>query len=251
MTAYPNLAVVARRIEPADSLDFFPTPPWATRALVAWLEREMGIFSDELSVLDPCCGEGHMAAVLGRYAGRVVALDVHDYGYGGLRDFLDTSDPAGEISGIDWTIMNPPFGHLSAFLERAQAVSRAGVAMLCRMSVLEGVRRYHSLWQGNPPNFVLPFAERVPMHRGRWVVNGKTATSYMWLIWRHSLNLPLMQLRHLPPGMRKTYSRINDPVRFAGVYQLRTLISKPKAKKKEWKTTFHSPAEWAAMGRVA
>lgn len=27
-------AVMARRIEPPDSLDWFPTPPWATRALL-------------------------------------------------------------------------------------------------------------------------------------------------------------------------------------------------------------------------
>lgn len=27
-----STAVMARRVEPADSLDFFPTPPWATRA---------------------------------------------------------------------------------------------------------------------------------------------------------------------------------------------------------------------------
>ena len=29
-----STAVMQRRIEPHDSLDFFPTPPWATRALV-------------------------------------------------------------------------------------------------------------------------------------------------------------------------------------------------------------------------
>src|SRR5690606_27106177 len=27
-------AIAARRLEPADSLDYFPTPPWATRALI-------------------------------------------------------------------------------------------------------------------------------------------------------------------------------------------------------------------------
>ena len=29
-----STAVMARRVEAPDSLDFFPTPPWATRALV-------------------------------------------------------------------------------------------------------------------------------------------------------------------------------------------------------------------------
>lgn len=32
-------AVAAQRSEPADSLDFFPTPPWATRAFVQHVAR--------------------------------------------------------------------------------------------------------------------------------------------------------------------------------------------------------------------
>ena len=34
-------AVMAQRIEPADSLDDFPTPPWATRALLKILMKKL------------------------------------------------------------------------------------------------------------------------------------------------------------------------------------------------------------------
>jgi len=35
-------AVMAQRVEPHDSLDFFPTPPWATRALCEWIADRVG-----------------------------------------------------------------------------------------------------------------------------------------------------------------------------------------------------------------
>jgi hypothetical protein len=39
MTYLPSgsTSVMARRVEPPDSLDFFPAPPWATRALCEYL----------------------------------------------------------------------------------------------------------------------------------------------------------------------------------------------------------------------
>ena len=60
-------AVMAQRHEPTDSLDDFPTPPWATRALV---EHVIGV--DEVSskkCLVPACGRGYMATALKPYFG--------------------------------------------------------------------------------------------------------------------------------------------------------------------------------------
>ena len=56
-----STAVMARRVEPADSLDYFPTPPWATRAFCEHvLPRFKRRTSDGrfwLSARDPACGE--------------------------------------------------------------------------------------------------------------------------------------------------------------------------------------------------
>lgn len=62
MTALPyNPAVRASRSEPDDSLDFFPTPPWATRALV----EQLGEWKfRRSSIWDPACGAGHMVRAL-------------------------------------------------------------------------------------------------------------------------------------------------------------------------------------------
>src|SRR5437870_859143 len=96
-------AVMAQSTEAKDSLDDFPTPPWATRALVEH------IIADKLklrkqTVLEPACGQGHMAKVLAEYFGAVKASDVFTYGYGEVADFV--SAPY-EVGQFDWVITNP------------------------------------------------------------------------------------------------------------------------------------------------
>src|SRR4051794_30361823 len=68
---YKSYAVTAQRIEPADSPDDFPTPPWATRALMEHVLDNEPLCS--LTCLEPACGVGHMAKVLNEYFGQVHA----------------------------------------------------------------------------------------------------------------------------------------------------------------------------------
>ena len=65
-------AVMAQRKEAKDSLDDFPTPPWASRALVEHV-IEQGGYTDRLTALEPACGVGHMSKVLREYFGEVDA----------------------------------------------------------------------------------------------------------------------------------------------------------------------------------
>jgi hypothetical protein len=59
---------MARRLEPPDALDFFCTPPWATRALCEHvLFASGGPYPMPLSAWEPAAGEGHMAEVLMEY----------------------------------------------------------------------------------------------------------------------------------------------------------------------------------------
>src|SRR5690242_18268682 len=96
-------AVMAQRFEALDSLDDFPTPPWATRALC---EKLIAAGHDlaHMSVWEPACGRGHMARPLTEYFGTVRASDIHPYGQGAVYDFLkdDLADPTGgrEIDAI-------------------------------------------------------------------------------------------------------------------------------------------------------
>ena len=101
---YKSHAVTAQRIEPADSPDDFPTPPWATRGLIEHV-LDKDSFGG-LTCLEPACGAGHMAKVLKEYFKEVHASDAFDYGYAGTRDFL--AEPYGSET-FDWVITNPPF----------------------------------------------------------------------------------------------------------------------------------------------
>jgi hypothetical protein len=171
-----------QRSEPHDSLDDFPTPPWATRALCAWIGDVLdpGAAPWPMSCREPAANRGHMVRPLLEYFERVEAADVHDYGAGyAVRDYL--FGPLHEA--VDWTITNPPYRLAAAFIERALASSRKGVAMIVRSAFLEGQTRYEELFSRTPPTHVLQFAERVVMHRGRLSEKGSTATAYCWMVW--------------------------------------------------------------------
>lgn len=205
-----STAVAARRSEPPDSLDYFPTPPWATRAFVQHVMiPELGAKPGD-SVWEPACGEGHMAAVLAETFKATFASDVFDYGYGYVRDFLDREP--GEVAP-DWIVTNPPFIAGEAFTLQALAIAREGVALLVRLQWLEGEARSR-LFSSHPPALVAVSAERIPMHRGRWEPAGSTATSYAWVCWFARRTNDRTRLIWIPPGQRKALTRPDDAARF-------------------------------------
>lgn len=182
MSQNRSSAVMQQRSEPHDSLDDFPTPPWATRALCDWIEAQDYALDDQM-VREPASNRGAMVRPLTEYFGAVLASDVHDYGYGyPVRDYL--FGPAVQFDPTHWTITNPPFRLAEQFIERALELSRVGVAMLVRAAFLEGVGRFERLYAVTPPTDVLQFSERVVMHKGKLVANGSTATAYAWLVWQ-------------------------------------------------------------------
>ncbi|NDW04053.1 SAM-dependent DNA methyltransferase [Jiella pacifica] len=199
------------RLEAADSLDYFPTPPWATRALFAEILGTKA-FRD-LDVEEPACGEGHMAYVLQEVFGTVRASDVFDHGYrlGGdfaLRDFLEPEAWDG-IARPDWIITNPPFGtKLLAFMRRALARARTGVAIYMPTVKLDGINRHRVVYGSQPPHTIAQFVERAPCHKGRWEPDGGTFTSYCWVIWRldRAVRDPVVKWIR-PCRSRLTYSR--------------------------------------------
>ncbi|GLR92846.1 hypothetical protein [Bradyrhizobium liaoningense] len=175
-------AIMSGRVEPDDSLDYFPTPPCATRALIEKVFAHLKIKVDASSAREPACGEGHIAEVLREYFANVSASDIFDYGYGDVADFLDehTSQTA------DWFITNPPFDDKAeAFLTRMLKLARVGVAMFVRLQWLEGEGRYQRIFDPamTPPTLVAFFSERIALCKGRWDPEGGTATAYIWLVW--------------------------------------------------------------------
>ena len=179
MTQNRSTAVMQRRIEAHDSLDDFPTQPWATRAVCEALSA-LELINPQMVAREPAANRGFMVRPLMEFFSSVEAADVFDYGAGfPVVDYLFGPDPA----PVDWTISNPPFRLAQQFIERALRTSRVGVAMIVRSAFTEGVGRHATLYQVRPPSFIFQHVERVPMWKGRCVPEATTATSYCWLVW--------------------------------------------------------------------
>jgi hypothetical protein len=197
-------AVMAQRAELKNSLDDFPTPPWATRALV----EHVIVAKDALpgmTCLEPACGRGHMAVALADYFEEIRSSDVFDYGFGRVADFLKTDYPE---QSVDWVITNPPFRLGEEFIIHATKIARRGVAMLTRTVFIESVGRYERLFKSTPPSRVAQFTERVPMVKGRIDKKASTATGYAWLVWEKG-QAGSPEIFWIPP-CRKTLEREGD-----------------------------------------
>jgi hypothetical protein len=218
MAQNTSYAVMAQRIEPHDSLDDFPTPPWATRALI---EHAIGPeVVKNLSVWEPACNRGHMVKPLKEYFRRVHASDIHDYSLEEGKDWhqervVDFLWPASESTmiekqGVDWIITNPPFRLAEQFVHRAWRVKGVqGIAMIVRTSFLEGIGRYEGLFRPFPPAIVAQFTERVPMAKGRMLASTVTATAYCWIVWMMRHGEDGTRLTWIPP-CRKQLERPED-----------------------------------------
>jgi len=191
---------MSQRTESKFSLDDFPTPPWATRALLEHVLPDVR----HGSVLEPACGRGYMAKPLSEYFSRVVASDVFDYGFGEVRDFLDKA----EFPEVDWVITNPPFKLAEEFIQKGLDLAQTGVAVFVRTVFLESIGRYQRLFRDQPCDIFAQFAERVPLVKGRVDPSASTATGYCWLVWyKKSRGVPM--INWIPP-CRKTLERPND-----------------------------------------
>ena len=182
-------AVVANRLKAVDGLDFFPTPPWASRALVTEVLTKTEVYDPSHSLLEPCCGMGHMVEPLREFfAGGVHASDIRDYGCGyDAGSFM--ADPLGLLPVAecpfepDWVITNPPFNISLEIVLRALNVARRGVAMLLPTRWVESEERHKRVFTTLAPDVIAFFSGRVSMVENRWDPAVNSASCYSWFVW--------------------------------------------------------------------
>ena len=207
-------SVMASRAEPPDALDFFPTPPWAARAGGELIQK---LDPGPWNCWEPACGQGHMAhGLLDYFEAGVFSSDVYPYGYGSQFDFL-TPDDRQRYHQFDWIVTNPPFNAAADFVRAAWPRARRGIAMLCRLQWLEGVDRHQLLYEECPLSVLAPFAERVPMAKGKWDPKGSTATAYAWFIWLSPgmrLGRARPVIKPIAPGAKVRLHQAGDVARF-------------------------------------
>jgi hypothetical protein len=218
MTQNTSSAVMQQRTEAHDSLDDFPTPPWATRALFEHVIFPQYLLARKNTAVskcwEPCANRGFMVAPLKEYFREVVASDIFDYGLGYQQhDFLMPYDPI-DGAPVDWIITNPPFRLALDVIKRGIEKADLGVAVLVRSAFEEGIDRYEQLFCQLPPTLLGVFTERVIMHKGvlrdpsklyRDERTGEmkrpsTATSYKWMVWIEGMS-PRPQI-WIPPCRR-------------------------------------------------
>ena len=149
--------------------DFYATPAKTTIALL-----DVEVFSD--NVWEPCCGQGHISKLLKDNGHTVLSTDLVDRGYGiGNVDFLT------ETQRSDNIITNPPYKNALAFAEHAVDLAYEKVALLLKLSFLEGVQR-KAFFEKHPPTTVHVFSQRQSlMKNGEPYVGGMMALA--WFVW--------------------------------------------------------------------
>lgn len=174
-------AVMSQRHE-TDPQDDFPTHPWAVRGFLRTLANRFDVSG---TAWEPAAGRGYMAQTLAETFDEVWASDKYFYpgGYSQQMDFLETSVRKPNMGCANWIITNPPFSHAEDFVRHALRQATDGVAMIVRMPFLETVGRWQRLFSQSKPAVVYQHVERVPMHKGRLLKKGSTATAYCWVVW--------------------------------------------------------------------
>lgn len=193
-----SAAVMQKRSEPTDSLDDFPTPPWATRALCRFLAAE-GFVLANLTCREPSANRGVMVKTLEEEFAEVSGADIFDYGYGfPVKDYLKGSDPP----PTTFTITNPPYTLAEAFVQRMLRTSTMGCAVILRSAFAESKGRYERLFSVNPPTFILQFVERVGMAKGKVDPNALSAMAYAWFVWIKGEPMQT-EFKWIPPCRKK------------------------------------------------
>src|SRR6516162_3210429 len=171
--------------------DFYPTPAWATKALLRHVKFQGSIW-------EPCCGEGDMSEVLIKAGYKVFSSDKYDRGYGRRQDFLSLTD---SYKPFDNIVTNPPFAIAEDVLSHALGLARRKVCLLLRLAFLESQSRYHRFYARRPPEKVLVFSERLSMYPKGYPVKGGGVTSYGWFIWSNNITGKAMTIiEWIPPG---------------------------------------------------
>lgn len=170
---------VVRSAKPLQKNSFYPTPFWATVALL----RHINI--DGLTVWEPAAGDHRMADVLGCHAARVLTSDIAHYGrdHNLIFDFLqdDTVAPW----SVDALITNPPYGarnELAVPFARLALRRCAGTVALLLTANFDGAKSRVDLFHGNSRfQKKLVLVDRCRWFTGKGTLDG--TSDHAWFIW--------------------------------------------------------------------
>lgn len=181
-----------KRFADIDGPDFYPTPAWATYALIDNEE-----FSGD--IWECACGNGAMSKVLENAVPTVNSSDLHDRGYGDAGvDFLCSDRRATNI------VTNPPYNSAEGFVSSGVKVAEKKFALLLRLAFLEGAKRQRTIFSQFPPSRVWVFSERITFYPINAERKGSGTTAYAWFVWDRDA-FGSTELRWFQPGYKAKY----------------------------------------------
>jgi hypothetical protein len=181
-----------KRFADLDGPDFFPTPAWATHALIDNEEFEGEIW-------ECACGDGAMSDVLETTGNKVISSDLINRGYGeGDHDFLVSWRRAPNI------VTNPPYNAAEGFVRSGLERAEKKFALLLRLAFLEGANRQRTIFTDAPPSRVWVFSERITFYPAGAMQKGTGTTAYAWFVWDKDA-LGSTELKWLKPGYKSLY----------------------------------------------
>ena len=182
-----------KRFADLEGPDFFPTPPWATYALI---DNER--FSGE--IWESACGNGAMSRVLENASSNVFSSDLYDRGFGESgHDFLSSDRHADNI------VTNPPYNAAEGFVRGGVSQAKRKFALLLRLAFLEGANRAKTIFSKCPPSRVWVFSERITFYPAGAVQKGTGTTAYAWFVWDKDASSGT-ELKWFKPGYKGRFS---------------------------------------------
>jgi hypothetical protein len=182
-----------KRFADLDGPDFYPTPAWATYALI-----DNEDFRGE--VWESACGNGAMSEVLENASPNVSSSDLYDRGYGEVGvDFLAPNRRAVNI------VTNPPYNSAEGFVRSGLNSADRKFALLLRLAFLEGGNRQRTIFSVSPPSRVWVFSERITFYPANAERKGSGTTAYAWFVWDKDAPSGT-ELRWFKPGYKASYS---------------------------------------------
>ena len=188
-----GLKPTTKRFADLDGPDFYPTPRWATFALIE-NERFYG------SIWECACGDGAMSEVLAQTGSHIESSDLYDRGYG--ETGVDFLSPTRRHANI---VTNPPYHSAEGFVSSALKCAQAKFALLLRLAFLESAHREQTIFRNTPPSRVWVFSERITFYPKGASVAGSGTTAYAWFVWDRDHAGPT-QLAWLKPGYKARFS---------------------------------------------
>lgn len=182
-----------KRFADLQGADFFPTPAWATHALI---DNE-GFHGE---IWESACGNGAMSKVLEHASKSVISSDLYDRGYGDSGvDFLESNRQADNI------VTNPPYNAAEGFVRSGVTLAKRKFALLLRLAFLEGANRANTIFLEAPPSRVWVFSERITFYPAGAIQQGSGTTAYAWFVWDKDAPSGT-ELKWFKPGYKRRFT---------------------------------------------